>query len=569
MNFNARFVTLVAGVLFFFLALVTQGVLPFIEPSARTADVTAVVRTDLGQLKWTRTEATDYTAVQQLGRRVYLREGCWYCHSQYVRPVTGETRRWGPVSEAGEYAYDVPHLFGTRRIGPDLTRVGLKYGDEWHLAHFWNPRMLTPESIMAPFRGLFDASNEPIKVVDDEAGNRTLEKTATTQKLFDFNSKEQIKLTPNAEGLVFVPMQAHDKSPLIWTPNKEYTGDTVKLAAETDELHALIAYVQKLGMNRGKWRDLFEPQQIEITEASFPRSSQMIAYGKEVYERRCIGCHGVKGDGNGPAATFLFNQRPRNFNLGVFKFRVTQKPVPTDGDLLRTITRGVRGTAMPAWYELPLNDRIAVIEYIKYELAVDRSDPAKPYAYFVEEPAGAPLAVGPPPAPTAELINHGKDVWQSAKCWECHGHTGKGDGEKAAGLKDDFGFPVRPANLTSGQFKSGPAVEDIFRTMSTGLSGTPMPSYRDSVSEADRWALAYYILSLSAFTDPLTGEPLSIPSADRTALDDPKLDASSPDDAYVPGEREKHSAAASGPASAEPGQAPIKVGGDAALQKNQ
>jgi cytochrome c oxidase cbb3-type subunit I/II len=567
MNFNARFVALVAGVLFFFLAVVTQGVLPFLEPSARTADVTAVVRTDLGQLKWTRTEATDYTAVQQLGRRVYLREGCWYCHSQYVRPVTGETRRWGPVSEAGEYAYDVPHLFGTRRIGPDLTRVGLKYGDEWHFAHFWNPRMLTPDSIMAPFQGLFDTPQEPIKIVDDEGGNRTLEKTATTQRLFDFNSKEQIKLTPNADGLLFVPMQAHDKFPLVWTPNKEYTGDTIKIAAETDELRALIAYVQKLGMNRGKWRDLFEPQQIEFTEASFRRSASMIAYGKEVFERRCIGCHGVKGDGNGPAATFLFNQRPRNFNLGVFKFRVTQKPVPTDGDLLRTITRGVRGTAMPAWYELPLNDRIAVIQYIKYELAVDRSDPAKPYAYFVEEPAGAPLAAGPPPPPTAELLNHGKDVWQSAKCWECHGHTGKGDGEKAAGLKDDFGFPVRPANLTSGQFKSGPAVEDIFRTISTGLSGTPMPSYRDSLSEADRWALAYYILSLSAFTDPLTSEPLPISSADRAALDDPKLDASTPEDAYVPAGGEKHSAAMSGPTSAEP--APIRVGGEAVSQKSQ
>jgi len=561
MNFNARFVTLVAGVFFFFLALVTQGVLPFLEPSARTTDVTAVVRTDLGQLKWTRTEATDYTPVQQLGRRVYLREGCWYCHSQYVRPVTGETRRWGPVSEAGEYAYDVPHLFGTRRIGPDLTRVGLKYGDEWHLAHFWNPRMLTRDSIMAPFRGLFDTPSEPIKIVDDQAGNRTLEKTATTERLFDFNSKEQIKLTPNTDGLLFVPMQAHDKVPLIWTPNKEYTGDTVKIAAETDELHALIAYVQKLGMNRGKWRDLFEPQQIEVTEASFPRSPQMIAYGKEVYERRCIGCHGVKGDGNGVAATFLFNQRPRNFNLGVFKFRVTQKPVPTDGDLLRTITRGVRGTAMPAWYELPLNDRIAVIEYIKYELAVDRSDPTKPYAYFVEEPAGAPLAAGAPPAPTTELLNHGKDVWQSAKCWECHGHTGKGNGEKAAGLKDDFGFPVRPADLTSGQFKSGPAVEDIFRTVSTGLSGTPMPSYRDSLPEADRWALAYYILSLSAFTDPLTGEPLPIPSADRAALNNPKLEAPTPEDAYTPGDREKRSAAVSDPTSAQ--AAPIKVGGDA------
>ena len=154
---TARFVALVAGILCFFLAVFTQGILTLIEPSARTPDVTAVVRTDFGQLKWMATEATDYTPLQQRGRGVYLREGCWYCHSQYVRPVTGETRRWGPVSEAGEYAYDVPHLFGTRRIGPDLTRVGLKYGDEWHYAHFWNPRMLSEDSIMAPFEGLFDA----------------------------------------------------------------------------------------------------------------------------------------------------------------------------------------------------------------------------------------------------------------------------------------------------------------------------------------------------------------------------------------------------------------------------
>jgi cytochrome c oxidase cbb3-type subunit I/II len=534
MNFSARFVALVAGVFFFFLAVVTQGVLPFVEPSARTNVVTAVVRTDLGQLKWMLTEATDYTPQQQLGRRVYLREGCWYCHSQYVRPVTGETRRWGPVSEAGEYAYDVPHLFGTRRIGPDLTRVGLKFGDEWHLAHFWNPRMLSPESIMAPFRGLFDVPEEAVRIVDDGAGNRTLDKTSTTQVLFDFNNKEQVKLTPNEDGLLFVPLQVRGKFPLVWTPNKEYVGDSVKIAAETEELRGLITYVQKLGMNRGKWRDLFEPQQIEVTDVTLPRSSEWIAYGKEVYERRCIGCHGAKGDGNGPASTFLYQQRPRNFTLGVFKFRLTQKPVPTDGDLLRTITRGVRGTAMPAWYELPLTDRLAVIQYIKYELAVDRSDPAKPYAYFAEEPPAAPLYIGPPPTPSPDLINHGKDVWQNAKCWECHGNLGKGDGEKAAGLKDDFGFPVRPADLTSGQFKSGPAVQDIFRTMSTGLSGTPMPSYRDSLSEQDRWALAYYVVSLSAFKDPLTGEMLSVSAADRKALNDPRLEASSPDNAYTP-----------------------------------
>ena len=267
---NARFVALVAGVGFFFLALITQGVLPFFEPSATTNHVTAVIRNDIGQLKWMETSATDYTPLENQGRHVYLREGCWYCHSQYVRPVTGETRRWGPVSEAGEYAYDVPHMFGTRRIGPDLTRVGLKYSDEWHLAHFWNPRMLTPESIMDPYSGLFDAPSEPVKIVKDASG-ATLERNAMTERLFDFASKEQVKITPNADGLLFVPMVAQGKYPVVFTPNNEYAGGSVKLVIETKEVEALIAYVQKLGMNRGKWRDLFEPQQMEaagITHAA-------------------------------------------------------------------------------------------------------------------------------------------------------------------------------------------------------------------------------------------------------------------------------------------------------------
>jgi cytochrome c oxidase cbb3-type subunit I/II len=566
---SARFVALVAGIFFFFLAVVTQGILPFVEPSARTNRVTAAVRTDLGELKWMVTDATDYTPLQQLGRGVYLKEGCWYCHSQYVRPVTGETRRWGPVSEAGEYAYDVPHLFGTRRIGPDLTRVGLKYSDEWHLAHFWNPRMLSRDSIMAPYRGLFDTPEERVKIVDDGAGNRTLDRTPVTQKLFDFASKEPSRLTPNAEGLLFVPVQARDKFPIILTPNKEYTGDTVKIVAETNELKGLIAYLQKLGMNRGKWRDVFEPQQLEVTDATLPRSSEWIVYGKEVYERRCIGCHGVKGDGNGPAASFMYRQRPRNFNLAVFKFRLTKEPLPTDGDMLRTITRGVRGTAMPAWYELPLTDRLAVIQYIKYELAVDRSDAAKPYAFFTEEPPGAPVYVGRRPAASPQIIARAKDVWQAAKCWECHGNTGRGDGEKAPGLKDDFGFPTPPADLTSGQFKSGPAVEDIFRTLTTGLSGTPMPNYRDSLSEQDRWALAYYVVSLSAFKDPLTGEPLPISTADRAALNDPKLNADSPDKAYVPSGSAARGAAASGMALAEHERAPLRTSSDNVLEKKE
>ncbi len=529
-RYGLRFYSLVGGFGCISLAAFVQGVLPMLEPQSRTDKVTKVVRTELGELKWMEHRASDYTPLEQRGREVYTREGCWYCHSQYVRPVTGETRRWGPVAQAGEYAYDLPHLFSTRRIGPDLSRVGLKYSDAWHLAHFWDPRMLSRDSIMPRFADLFDGPHDA-KVVDGADGTRTIEKTPATEKLFNFASTERVQLTPNADGLVYLPERG--KSPLIFAPNKEFTGDSVKVIAPTEDLLGLVAYLQKLGTNRGKWRDRFEPQLLEASGATVPRSEEWVTYGKEVYERRCVGCHGVKGDGNGPAAAFMPNDRPRNFALGVFKFRLTPTgSLPDDGDLLRTITRGVRGTSMPSWHELQQKDSLAVIQYIKYELAADRSDPKKPYLYFVEEPLKPPIHIGTPPAPSAAMLARGKEVWQSAKCWECHGQEGKGDGEKAAGLKDDLKFPIPPANLTTGQFKSGPGVKDIYRTMSTGLSGTPMPSYSDTISEADRWALSYYVLALSAFKDPLTGQPIKISQADRDALNDPATKASESRYAY-------------------------------------
>ena len=77
-------------------------------------------RNEAGEIKWVWYESTPYTPLEQLGRAVYQREGCWYCHSQYVRPVADEDQRWGPVAEVGEYAHDRPHLLATRRIGPDL-----------------------------------------------------------------------------------------------------------------------------------------------------------------------------------------------------------------------------------------------------------------------------------------------------------------------------------------------------------------------------------------------------------------------------------------------------------------
>lgn len=530
---NARNVSLVAGVLFLAMAVFVQGVLPMLHPESTQTKVTKVVRTDLGELKWMEAEASQYTPREALGRDVYIREGCWYCHSQYVRPVTGETRRWGPITQSGEYAYDLPHLFSTRRIGPDLARVGLKYSDEWHLAHFWNPRMVVPDSIMPRFSKLFDGPYEQVRIVNNEDGDRSLENTPVTQALFDFNNTEQLQLTPNAQGLLFVPERG--KYPLILTPNQEYSGDTVMLVAMTEELDSLIAYVQKLGMNRGKWRDLFGPQRMEASLISIPRSEEWIDYGKEVYQRRCMGCHGETGDGNGPAATFMYRARPRPFTFGVFKFRLTPSgSLPTDGDLLRTISRGVRGTAMPSFHNLTEKDRLAVIQYVRYELSVDRSDPDSVYKYFEEEPPEPPVYINQPPVPSEEMLVEGKEVWKLAKCWECHGDKGKGDGKKAAGLEDDFGYPIPPADLTAGLFKSGSGVKDIFRTISTGLNGTPMPSYSDTFSEDEIWALSYYILGFSAFIDPLTGQSLPISSEDRTALNNPALKATESHYAYAP-----------------------------------
>ncbi|HXO19772.1 MAG TPA: cbb3-type cytochrome c oxidase subunit II [Thermoanaerobaculia bacterium] len=528
----ARTVALVAGLLFISLAVFIQGVLPALLPESQRKTVTSVVRTDLGELKWVVANATDYSPLEAEGRRIYIREGCWYCHSQYVRPVTGETRRWGPVSQAGEYAFDQPHLFSTRRIGPDLTRVGLKYGDDWHVAHHWNPRMLVPDSIMPRFPWLFDGPYGPVAIVQDAQGRSTLAQNATTRKLFDFSSREVLALTPDPGGLVYVRQRG--KYPVILTPNNEYQGKTVTVLAGTRELTALVAYVQKLGMNRGKWRDLFEPQLLPASNIEIPRSEEFIAYGREVYLRRCVGCHGPKGDGDGPAAAF-FEVRPRNFTTGTFKFRSTPSgSLPMDGDLLRTVTDGVRGTPMPTWHELPEKDRLAVIQYVKYELTVDRSDPKKPTAFFVQEEPQPPIYIGAPPPPTPELLAKGKQLFVDVKCAQCHGDQGKGDGPSAGELKDDWGFPIRPADLTTGRFKSGPSVKDIYRTMSTGLNGTPMPSFASMLpNDQDRWAVAYYILALSAYKDPLTGRPLPLPPAARQALDRPDVRADTSDTAFL------------------------------------
>lgn len=96
----------------------------------------------------------------ELGRKVYVGEGCWHCHSQFVRPVSNEDRRWGPVSKSWEYQNELqrPVMFGTRRVGPDLSREGARRSNDWHAVHFFKPDMLSPQSPMPRYPWLFNGA---------------------------------------------------------------------------------------------------------------------------------------------------------------------------------------------------------------------------------------------------------------------------------------------------------------------------------------------------------------------------------------------------------------------------
>ena len=112
-----------------------------------------------------------YTALQLTGRDIYIREGCNNCHSQMIRPFRAETERYGPYSVAGEFVYDRPFLWGSKRTGPDLARVGSRYSDEWHRVHLNNPRDVVPESNMPGYPWL---AKSPVDAGDIEAKIRTL-----------------------------------------------------------------------------------------------------------------------------------------------------------------------------------------------------------------------------------------------------------------------------------------------------------------------------------------------------------------------------------------------------------
>lgn len=208
--------------------------------------------------------------------------------------------------------------------------------------------------------------------------------------------------------------------------------------------------------------------------------------GKQDYRRWCVGCHGKEGNGQGENAPYL-DPKPRDFTEALFRWRSTPTgTLPTDQDLYDTITRGVVDTLMPTWRPLTPQTRVDLIAYIK------TFSPK-----WQTQKAGTPITIPPEPPQTIDSVLHGRQLFDQMQCWKCHGPEGRGDGPSAITLTDDKGEPIRPYNFHDGtRFRCGETNQDLYKIFMTGLDGTPMPSFADSLKPQDAWDLVHFLRTL-------------------------------------------------------------------------
>jgi c(7)-type cytochrome triheme protein len=211
-------------------------------------------------------------------------------------------------------------------------------------------------------------------------------------------------------------------------------------------------------------------------------SPEVVARGGAVYRQLCAVCHGESGNGAGPLAAPL-DPAPRDFTVGKYKFRTTMpSSIPTDHDIYTTITQGVPGTSMPPFANLSREDRWALTQFVK----------TFSEKFAKEQPAPIPLA--PPPPDSPELLATGAGLYKEAGCDTCHGEKGRGDGPSAPTLKDDWERPLKPFSFASGRpMKGGQGPDAVYKTVMTGLQGTPMPGFGDALEPAQGWAIVAYV----------------------------------------------------------------------------
>ncbi len=330
----------------------------------------------------------DYTAQELRGREIYKREGCWYCHSQVSRPQDWDN---GPISRSSDYYYDQYHLVGSERSGPDLSNIGGKFPDAYHILHHQNPRYVKPGSIMPRYDYLsmqelmdltaylqslgvygtreldpatgqmkyakfvhstYDGRDEVVAVWKDGV----LGREELAKKLYDQHPEVPYRYTKEIEELVYTTPKEKDlqnaKTPINAMVKKAF--------ANEDELAEARAKDARVAA----WDEVsFKEPAVEPTDpvalASLEKIRQIANQGRGLFNNECSTCHGLSGDGHGWSA-YSMTKRPADFQEEKYSH------FNTDTWFWR-ISRGVPGTQMPQW-ELTLgaDQRMYLAAYLKY-----------------------------------------------------------------------------------------------------------------------------------------------------------------------------------------------------------
>ncbi len=286
----------VAGVAFFAMSVTLLG----IWPQRILAEQTATMAPP---------NPLRLTVAEERGRGIYAREGCAYCHTQQIRYTDADIARFGSPTLAWETRFDYPHLWGTRRIGPDLARAGGTRTENWHYVHLFSPRAVAPLSIMPSYAALFNGSPD--------------------------------QPTQEARDLVAYLETLGRARELAWPE-----GDAAAAAAALDDRWAQMALdAPSLNAHPGRTQPEGEVPALDSDAAA--------ETGAMLWAHNCAGCHGADGGGDGPAAQWL---RPRPTDLSEHEY--------TEARLAEALWNGVHGSSMPGWRDHSAADRAALAEVI-------------------------------------------------------------------------------------------------------------------------------------------------------------------------------------------------------------
>ena len=235
---------------------------------------------------------------------------------------------------------------------------------------------------------------------------------------------------------------------------------------------------------------------------SLPAGAQEATRGAKLYDKHCAACHGADGRGDGPAA-FLLSPKPRDFTRGEFRLITTTNGVPSDEDLLRVVTNGMPGSAMPAWDRLPEADRRLVVGEVKKRwragllegYRLEEVEESEIPEYLKEDMTPGPrVSYAKEKEPDLATVARGRVVYTQA-CAPCHGLDGRGKTNQV--LLDSRKNPAPARDFTKGIFKGGSEPRQILSRLRSGMKGTAMPTYGvGGLSEVEAWAVVHYIRTL-------------------------------------------------------------------------